>query len=63
VHPIELRAAPSIFEDVSRTAISLLAAPSHGVARRYPSCELKMTKVARYEMTPHPVEFEMYYSL
>jgi glutamine synthetase len=25
--------------------------------------ELKMTEVARYEMTPHPVEFEMYYSL
>src|SRR6201747_1716992 len=25
--------------------------------------ELKMTEVARYEMTPHPVEFDMYYSL
>ncbi|HSI39158.1 MAG TPA: type I glutamate--ammonia ligase [Xanthobacteraceae bacterium] len=25
--------------------------------------ELKMTEVARYEMTPHPVEFEMYYSV
>jgi glutamine synthetase len=25
--------------------------------------ELKMTEVARFEMTPHPVEFEMYYSL
>jgi glutamine synthetase len=25
--------------------------------------ELKMTEVERYEMTPHPVEFEMYYSL
>jgi glutamine synthetase len=24
--------------------------------------ELKMTEVARFEMTPHPVEFEMYYS-
>jgi len=22
-----------------------------------------MTEVARFEMTPHPVEFEMYYSL
>ena len=25
--------------------------------------ELKMTEVMRYEMTPHPVEFEMYYSV
>ncbi len=25
--------------------------------------ELKMTEVMRYEMTPHPAEFEMYYSL
>ncbi len=25
--------------------------------------ELKMAEVHRYEMTPHPVEFEMYYSL
>ncbi len=25
--------------------------------------DLKMTEVARYEMTPHPVEFEMYYSV
>ena len=25
--------------------------------------ELKMTEVERYEMTPHPVEFELYYSL
>ncbi|WP_297295127.1 type I glutamate--ammonia ligase [uncultured Methylovirgula sp.] len=25
--------------------------------------ELKMTEVQRFEMTPHPVEFEMYYSL
>ena len=24
--------------------------------------ELKMTEVQRFEMTPHPVEFEMYYS-
>ena len=24
--------------------------------------ELKMTEVMRYEMAPHPVEFEMYYS-
>jgi len=25
--------------------------------------ELKMTEVARFEMTPHPVEFDMYYSV
>ena len=25
--------------------------------------ELKMEDVARFEMTPHPVEFEMYYSV
>ena len=25
--------------------------------------ELKMTEVERFEMTPHPVEFDMYYSL
>ena len=25
--------------------------------------ELKMTEVQRFEMTPHPVEFDMYYSL
>jgi glutamine synthetase len=25
--------------------------------------ELKMTEVMRYEMTPHPVEFDMYYSV
>ena len=25
--------------------------------------ELKMTEVARFDMTPHPVEFDMYYSL
>src|SRR5207244_10815309 len=25
--------------------------------------QLKMTEVERFEMTPHPVEFEMYYSL
>jgi glutamine synthetase len=24
--------------------------------------ELKMGEVQRFEMTPHPVEFEMYYS-
>jgi glutamine synthetase len=24
--------------------------------------ELKMTEVMRFEMTPHPVEFTMYYS-
>ncbi|MEH2609215.1 glutamine synthetase [Bradyrhizobium sp. AZCC 1693] len=24
--------------------------------------ELKMTEVERFEMTPHPVGFEMYYS-
>ena len=24
--------------------------------------ELKMEEVARFEMTPHPVEFAMYYS-
>ena len=25
--------------------------------------ELKMEEVMRYEMTPHPVEFDMYYSV
>jgi glutamine synthetase len=25
--------------------------------------ELKMAEVQRFEMTPHPVEFDMYYSL
>jgi glutamine synthetase len=25
--------------------------------------ELKMTEVMRFEMTPHPVEYDMYYSL
>jgi glutamine synthetase len=25
--------------------------------------ELKMTEVARFEMTPHPIEFQMYYSV
>jgi glutamine synthetase len=25
--------------------------------------ELKMEDVARFEMTPHPVEFDMYYSV
>jgi glutamine synthetase len=25
--------------------------------------ELKMQEVIRFEMTPHPVEFDMYYSL
>jgi glutamine synthetase len=25
--------------------------------------ELKMAEVARFEMTPHPVEFQMYYSV
>jgi glutamine synthetase len=25
--------------------------------------DLKMTEVERFEMTPHPIEFEMYYSL
>ena len=25
--------------------------------------ELKMEEVERYEMTPHPVEFDMYYSV
>jgi glutamine synthetase len=25
--------------------------------------ELKMTEVERFDMTPHPVEFDMYYSL
>ena len=25
--------------------------------------ELKMQEVMRYEMTPHPVEFDMYYSI
>ena len=25
--------------------------------------ELKMTEVMRFEMTPHPVEFDMYYSV
>jgi len=25
--------------------------------------ELKMAEVARFEMTPHPVEFDMYYSV
>ena len=25
--------------------------------------ELKMAEVVRYEMTPHPVEFDMYYSV
>ena len=25
--------------------------------------ELKMAEVERYEMTPHPVEFDMYYSV
>jgi len=25
--------------------------------------ELKMSEVERFEMTPHPIEFEMYYSL
>ena len=25
--------------------------------------ELKMTEVMRFEMTPHPVEYEMYYSV
>jgi glutamine synthetase len=24
--------------------------------------ELKMTEVMRFEMTPHPIEFDMYYS-
>ena len=24
--------------------------------------ELKMTEVQRFEMTPHPVEFDVYYS-
>jgi len=26
------------------------------------SIELKMTEVIRFEHTPHPVEYEMYYS-
>jgi glutamine synthetase len=25
--------------------------------------ELKMAEVKRFEMTPHPVEYEMYYSV
>jgi glutamine synthetase len=25
--------------------------------------ELKMEEVARFEMTPHPVEYDMYYSV
>jgi glutamine synthetase len=25
--------------------------------------ELKMEEVMRFEMTPHPVEFDMYYSV
>jgi glutamine synthetase len=25
--------------------------------------ELKMEEVRRFEMTPHPVEFELYYSV
>ena len=25
--------------------------------------ELKMEEVERYEMTPHPVEYDMYYSV
>jgi glutamine synthetase len=25
--------------------------------------ELKMEDVARFEMTPHPVEYDMYYSV
>ncbi|MGC1532604.1 MAG: hypothetical protein WA832_18255, partial [Bradyrhizobium sp.] len=25
--------------------------------------DLKMQEVERFEMTPHPIEFEMYYSL
>jgi glutamine synthetase len=25
--------------------------------------ELRMAEVARFEMTPHPVEFDMYYSV
>ena len=27
-----------------------------------PAADLKMTEVIRFEHTPHPVEFEMYYS-
>jgi glutamine synthetase len=31
---------------------------------RINSCiELKMAEVVRFEMTPHPVEFDMYYSV
>ncbi|MCC2098728.1 MAG: hypothetical protein KDJ29_17685, partial [Hyphomicrobiales bacterium] len=25
--------------------------------------DLKMEEVTRYEMTPHPIEFDMYYSV
>ncbi len=25
--------------------------------------ELKMAEIARFEMAPHPVEFDMYYSV
>ena len=40
--------------------VAVLLAKARAATTEY---ELKMEEVMRYEMTPHPVEFDMYYSV
>ncbi len=47
----------------TRTARSSRTAACSTTTSSTAYIELKMTEVERFEMTPHPVEFEMYYSL
>ncbi len=68
--PRELKQIPTVCGSLrERWRTSTRTAPSSRPANVFTDdqidsfIELKMTEVMRYEMTPHPVEFTMYYSL
>ena len=55
----QLAGATVVLHDQTRVFVDPLA-KSQGQIDAF--IELKMVAVMRYEMTPHPVEFDMYYS-
>ena len=66
----ELKAIPTLcgslreaLENLDKDWAFLKAAACSTTTSSTATSKLKMTEVERFEMTPHPVEFEMYYSL
>ena len=70
IHPLVLPRKPTypalVYQRVSGERVRSLSGPSGRVRPRVQIdayAELKWEEVERFEMTPHPVEYDMYFSV